>query len=145
MRGTGQLTVAPWRRGSTPSGTLTLMAEFGDRPVPVGGVPTVSKGSVGWDFYFGTSSPSYAIYVFEDLEAKNWGFTIPVLGITGGAKTLDKTLKRVRRAVAFALDPDSVAAKVKAIAKRRPDPMKLTAKERRHLREVAKGKYRSCE
>ena len=61
------------------------MAEFGDRPVPVGGVPTVSKGSVGWDFYVGTSSPSYAIYVFEDLEAKNWGFTIPVLGITGGA------------------------------------------------------------
>jgi hypothetical protein len=114
-----------------------------DADAPRDGDPL--QGRLGWDFYVGTSSSSYAIYVFEDLEAKNWGFTIPVLGITGGAKTLDKTLKRVRGAVAFALDPDPVAAKVKAIAKRRPGTLRLTPKERRHLRDVTKGKYRSCE
>jgi hypothetical protein len=39
-------------------------------------------------------------------------------------------------------EDDPVAAKLRAIVKRPADPMPITARERRELRDAAAGKYR---
>lgn len=68
---------------------------------------------------------------------------------TAGGYTRSVKTRPVSAASRLAVDPadglledDPVSAKLRGIARRPADPMPITARERRELRDAAAGKYR---